>query len=98
MRHLRRNVGITKRRVTNEKKSTTAVKAGIAVVLIAVLPAAATFGQGLTFPQGTATPSETCGTCQKAFQSQGHLPERGSPEQEREESRPEGVDVCSLVW
>ncbi len=49
------------------KKSKSGVKAGIATVLITVLSATVTFAQGLSFPEGTATPSESCGACHKAI-------------------------------
>ena len=46
---------------------TTGIIGVIALALAAILPAAAGAAELMTFPEGTATPSETCGACHKAI-------------------------------
>jgi nitrate/TMAO reductase-like tetraheme cytochrome c subunit len=46
---------------------TTEIIGVIALALAAILPAAAGAAELMTFPEGTATPSETCGACHKAI-------------------------------
>lgn len=48
-------------------KVTSGVNVGIAAMMVTVLSAAAALAEGMAFPEGTATLSETCGTCHKAI-------------------------------
>ena len=49
------------------QRVTTTIMAALAALLAAATLATAAAPEGMTFPEGTATPSETCGACHKAI-------------------------------